>query len=120
MPKPTGFVDHLLDLLKPLGDIRARAMFGGWGIYHAGKMFALVAFETFYVKADDITRMEFESHGLQPFVYEAGEGKRTVISYYTVPADALESSALLCEWARKGVEAAARAAAQKRKPKTKR
>ena len=117
MPKPDGFVNHLLDLLKPLGGIRARAMFGGWGFYHAEKMFALVAFETFHVKADDLSRGEFESHGLRPFVYEAGGGRRTVISYYTVPADALESSAMLCEWAQRGIAAASRAAAKKRKAK---
>ena len=120
VPKPTEFVDHLLDLLKPLGDIRARSMFGGWGIYHGEKMFALVAFETFFVKTDDITRAEFESHGLQPFVYGTGDGKRTVMSYYTVPTDALESSPLLCDWARKGMDAAARASAKKGKPKAKR
>ena len=120
MPKPDGFVNHLLDLLRPLGGIRARAMFGGWGFYHAEKMFALVAFETFFVKADDATRAEFESLGLRPFTYEAAGGKRTVMSYFTVPADALESSPLLCEWAEKGIAAAARAAAGKRTTKTQR
>ena len=64
MPKPNEFVSHLLDLLRPLGDVRARAMFGGWGFYHAEKMFALVAFETFFVKADEASRTEFESLGL--------------------------------------------------------
>ena len=118
MPKPTEFVYHLLDLLKPLGSVCARAMFGGWGIYHAEKMFALVAFEAFFVKADDITRPDFESHGLQPFTYEASGGRRTVMSYFTVPADALESSVMLCEWARKGIEAASRAVSGKRKAKS--
>ena len=87
MPKPNEFVSHLLDLLRPLGDVRARAMFGGWGFYHAEKMFALVAFETFFVKADEASRTEFESLGLQPFTYEASGGKRTVMSY-TRPAEA--------------------------------
>ena len=117
MPKPDGFVNHLLDLLKPIGGIRARSMFGGWGFYHAEKMFALVAYETFFVKADDVSRAEFGSLGLLPFTYEAGGGKRTVMSYFTVPADALESSPLLCEWAQKGIAAASRAAAGKSKAK---
>jgi DNA transformation protein len=117
MPKPNEFVSHLLDLLRPLGDVRARAMFGGWGFYHAEKMFALVAFETFFVKADEASRTEFESLGLQPFTYEASGGKRAVMAYFTVPSDALESSPMLCDWARKGIEAAARAADGKRKAK---
>ncbi len=117
MPKPNEFVSHLLDLLSPLGDVRARAMFGGWGIYHAEKMFALVALETFYVKADDASRAEFERLGLRPFTYESSGGKRTVMAYFTVPADALESSPLLCEWAEKGIAASARAAEGARKLK---
>lgn len=117
VPKPNEFVNHLLDLLRPLGEIRARSMFGGWGFYHAEKMFALVAFETFFVKADDGSRAEFENLGLRPFTYDTGGGKRTVMAYFTVPADALESSPMLCEWAQKGIEAASRAASGKTKPK---
>jgi DNA transformation protein len=94
-------------------------MFGGWRFYHSEKMFALVASETFFVKVDDLTRHEFERHGLQPFVHETGEGQRTVFSHHTVPADALDDSAALCAWARKGIDAAVRAAAAKRKPPAK-
>lgn len=37
------YVDYLLDQLAPLGAVRARAMFGGYGIYLDRLMFALVA-----------------------------------------------------------------------------
>lgn len=110
MPAPTEFVTHLLDLLSPLRDVTARAMFGGWGFYHGGKMFALVAFDTFYVKVDDASRPEFERAGLGPFVYETESGKRSVMSYHTIPAAALDSRELLCEWAQKGIDASRRAA----------
>jgi DNA transformation protein len=113
MARSNEFVSHLLDLLAPLGGVSARGMFGGWGFYRTGKMFALVAFDTFYVKVDDVSRSEFEALGLAPFVYEAGGGKRSVMSYYTVPVDALDSSPVLCEWARKGIAAEARASAAK-------
>ena len=112
MGRKNEFVSHLLDLLQPLGDVSARGMFGGWGIYHGGKMFALVASETFFVKTDETSRGEFESLGLSPFVYEAQGGKRAVMAYFTVPAEALDSSSLLCEWAQKGIAAARRAAAK--------
>ncbi|MEK0450838.1 MAG: hypothetical protein RL088_3106 [Verrucomicrobiota bacterium] len=113
MARGSEFVSHLLDLLAPIGGVTARGMFGGWGFYHSGKMFALVAYDTFYVKVDDTSRAEFEARGLGPFVYEAGGGKRSVMAYHTVPADALDSSPELCEWARKGIAAATRAAAAK-------
>jgi DNA transformation protein and related proteins len=110
MPKASEFVAHLLDLLTPLGGVTARSMFGGWGFYREGRMFALVAFETFHVKVDDVSRPEFEALGLLPFTYEAGGGKRAIMAYFTVPADALDSPDLLCEWAGKGIDAACRAA----------
>jgi DNA transformation protein and related proteins len=113
MPKPSEFVSHLLDLLSPLGHVAAKSMFGGWGIYHDSRMFALVAYDTFYVKVDDSTRADFS--GLAPFSYETKNGRREVMSYHTVPTEALDSSSLLCEWARKGIEAAERAANAKRK-----
>jgi DNA transformation protein len=104
---PSEFVAHILDLLAPLGEVKARALFGGHGIYLKGKMFALVARDTFYIKADDANRAEFESRGLTPFQYDA-RGKLHTMSYYEPPAAALDDSALLCEWARRGLAAARR------------
>jgi DNA transformation protein len=109
MPRRSEFVDYLVESLAPLGDVQARAMFGGWGFYLEGKMFALVAFDTFYIKADDENRADFESCSLAPLRYEAG-GKVSVMSYFQPPTDALDDRDLLCEWARRGVEAAARSA----------
>lgn len=114
MARASEFLNHLLDLLRPLGDVTARSMFGGWGIYRGGKMFALVAFETFYVKVDAETRPEFETLDLAPFTYESSGGKKAVMAYYTVPTEALDSSPLLCHWAEKGIAAAQRAASGKK------
>lgn len=106
--RPPEFVTHLLDLLLPLGEVRAKSMFGGWGFYLDGRMFALVAFETFFIKADDENREDFISRGLAPFRYEVRPGKFNELSYYSPPPDALEDSAELCRWALKGVEASLR------------
>ena len=100
-------------MLAPLGAVSARAMFGGWGFHLDGRMFALAAFETFYIKADVANRADFESRGLAPFRYES-QGKVSAMSYFQPPSEALDDRDLLCEWARKGVEAAARAAKKKR------
>lgn len=110
--KKPEFVEHLLDLLTPLGEINARSMFGGWGFYRGGRMFALVAFETFFIKADDENRAVFTDRSLAPFRYEMRPGKWNEMSYYQPPPEALESPAELCRWARLGLEAAQRAAAR--------
>jgi DNA transformation protein len=119
MPRRSEFVDYLLEQLAPLGDVTARGMFGGWGIFHEGRMFALVADDTFYFKVDDVNRSEFEREGLQPFRYGRADKEVAVMSYYQPPTSAIDDRDLLCAWARKGVEAAARAATKK-KPKKKR
>lgn len=120
MLRSSEFVDHLLDLLAPLGEVSARSMFGGWAMMFGGRMFALVARDVFYVKTDEENRAEFLSQNLEPFSYETKKGQRNSLAYYTVPTEALDSSPLLCEWAQKGIGAAERSAQKAAKPKAKR
>ncbi len=117
MPRESEFVEYLLEMLQPLGEVRAKSMFGGWGIYAGDRFFALVADETLYLKVDDANRGEFEARGLKPFRSEAN-GKVAVMSYFQPPAEALDDRETLCAWARKGLEAAERAAVVK-KPRRK-
>jgi len=105
------FVEYLTEQLQPLGEVRARARFGGWGFYLDGRMFALVAEDVFYIKADAANREEFTRHGLEPFRYEMKGGIKEM-SYFQPPT-AVDDGEVLCAWARKGVEAAARATAGK-------
>ena len=114
MLKRSEYVEYLLEMLQPLGEIRSKSMFGGWGLYADELFFAIVAEETLYFKVDDINCPEFEERGLKPFRYETSD-KVATMRYYPPPAEALDNRALLCEWARKGVEAAARAKAGKKK-----
>jgi DNA transformation protein len=114
MPARSQFVEFLIDQLQPLGGVSARAMFGGWGVYLDGRMFALVAEDTLYIKADDANRAEFTAFGLESFRFEM-KGAVKEMSYFQPPASALDDGVRLCAWARKGVEAAARAA-QRKKP----
>lgn len=110
--KPNEFVTHVLDLLEPLGPVSARRMFGGYGIYIDRLMFALVANDSLYFKVDAASQGEFEAAGLEPFRYTK-KGKTFEMSYHAAPEDALEDAELLRGWARKGVDAAMRAAREK-------
>ncbi|MCP4196329.1 MAG: TfoX/Sxy family protein [Proteobacteria bacterium] len=112
-------VELALDLLAPMKEVTARAMFGGYGIFKANKMFALIADDVLYLKVDDKNRRRFEQEGLGPFVYTGGK-KPMTMSYYEVPAEAMEDSALLCDWAESSFAAAKRAAALKATRKMKR
>ena len=110
--KVSEFVTHVVDMLEPLGPVSARRMFGGYGIYLDGMMFALVADDTLYLKVDDESRSEFEAAGLEPFRYSK-KGKTYGMSYHAAPEDALENAELLRDWARRAVDAAMRAARAK-------
>lgn len=113
MPKQDPFLTHLEELLAPLGDVRTRAMFGGYGIYQGGRMFGLVADGVLYLKVDAVNAPRFEAAGLQPFVYESPKGPMTM-SYRRAPDAALDDSETLCEWARTAADAALRAEAAKK------
>lgn len=112
-------LDHALELLAPLGPLRSRRMFGGWGIYVDDLFIAIIAFDQLFLKADDTTLPRFEAAGCRRFEYER-EGKLAGLRYFSPPEDAMESPALMRPWAQLAVEAALRArqkpAARKPKP----
>lgn len=108
MRNDSKFVDHVLDLLKPIGGVRPRAMFGGWGLYHGSTMFGLIAYDQLYFKVDDQTRDAFREAGSRPFVY-SGKGKPYEMSYWLAPEGSLDDGEKLDPWARLGLEAARRA-----------
>jgi DNA transformation protein len=103
-----AFVSHVLDLLQTYGPVRAKAMFGGYGLYHQGLMFALITEGTLYVKADDENRSLFEAEALQRFSYMK-QGREYFMSYYTLPEAAMDDPEELKHWAAEGYAAARRA-----------
>lgn len=101
------YVAYLKELFSEFGEIRARKMFGGHGIYHGEVMIGLVADDELYLKVDASSLSLFEQHGLSQFVYQ--KGQRTVgISYYQAPEEALEDPVEMRHWARLAYEAALR------------
>lgn len=108
MPKQNPFVNHVLELLAPMGEVRSRAMFGGYGIYRGDHTIGIVVDNTLYFKADDQNRLAFEAVGSGPFVYEM-KGKPMTMSYYRAPDDAIDDRDQLCQWAESAYGAAVRA-----------
>jgi DNA transformation protein and related proteins len=115
-----ALVEHCIELLAPLGRVRTRRMFGGHGFYVDDVFVALIAFEQFFVKTDAASRPQFEAAGCRPFVFESAAKPPTVTSYFTVPAEAMESPALMQPWARLALQAALAARAAKKPVKPRR
>lgn len=108
MPAPLpDHVQHAIELFTPLGVIRTKRMFGGWGFYVDDLFFALIARDTLYLKADPVSAPEFEAAGGEPFTYER-EGKPYSLGYWTPPDSALDSPTAMAPWARLGIDCALR------------
>lgn len=116
MAKRSEFVEHVVETMRLLGPVEAKSMFGGWGLYHRGAFFAIVAQDTLFLKTDAENRPRFDAEGLEPFVFQAKDGKKTAMSYRRAPDEALDNPAVMAEWARLGYDAALRAAAAKARP----
>lgn len=101
------YVEYLHEVFEQFGPVRARRMFGGYGIYSGDVMFALVADDTLYLKADDENRADFEARGLPPFMYDKG-GRLVKMSYYLAPDDIMEDRDEAVQWARRARDAALR------------
>ncbi|MGB5261284.1 MAG: TfoX/Sxy family protein [Gammaproteobacteria bacterium] len=114
------FTDYLGEVFAAFGPIQARRMFGGYGIYHDGVMFGLVADDTLYLKADAVTRDRFLSRDLGAFEYEKN-GKMVSLSYYLAPEEIYDDPDTACAWAKQSFAIAWQAkAARNKRPRHRR
>lgn len=107
-----SFADYGCELLQSAGPCVARRMFGGWGISVDGMTIAILANlgdgDTLWLKASDESRHRFEAEGCARFTYPV-QGQPKSMNYYSAPAEAMESPALMLPWARLALEAALQA-----------
>lgn len=106
---PSPLVEHCLELFEPLGAVRAKAMFGGWGFYLDDLFFALIADETLFLKVDGETEAAFRVAGSWPFTYTYKDGRCVTMAYWSAPEEAMESPPTMRDWARLALGAALRA-----------
>ena len=69
MPVSAAYKDFVQDLLTGFGPVSIRNMFSGAGIYAEGVMFAILADDTLYLKADAFFAQAFAAEGKGPFTY---------------------------------------------------
>lgn len=91
------FVEYIIEILEPFGNIRVRKMFGGYGVYKNTLIFALIIDNELYFKADLETAKYFKSQELEPFTYQA-KGKLIALSYYKIPPEIFEDKELLIKY----------------------
>lgn len=105
------YIEFLQEWLSPLGEISARAMFGGHCLYCDGVVFALVASQELFLKVDAVTKPAFEAIGSEPF--RPFPDKPEVMQYYPPPPEFFDNSDVMLEWGRAAVAAGRRAKAKR-------
>ena len=94
----TKVSEGLVHVLSDLGKVYSRKMFGGYGIFESGAMFALVTSEgIIHLKVDQSNRKRFEDIEAEKY------GK---MPYFEVPQNVLTNEQKLHEWARDSIDIA--------------
>src|SRR5262245_42542545 len=66
-----GFRAYAIDQLSSVHGLRARPMFGGFGLYAGDAFFGILAADVLYMKVDDSNRSDYEkakAPAFKPFV----------------------------------------------------
>ena len=92
------------DQLSALGEVHARAMFGGAGFYSAGDFFGILFKDRLYFRVSDATIGEYQERHMKPFAPFKNRGVSQ--RYFEVPAEVLESPDELVRWAKQAVVSA--------------
>ena len=114
MSNDNAFTSYVVELMQSVGPVRAKRMFGGYGIFLDALMFGLIADNVLYLKADKETEAEFKSRGLDAFTYNKKD-KILTMSYYQAPDETLEDRDEMNDWANKAYGAALRATSKRHK-----
>lgn len=91
MPQRDGYIEYIKDCLRGVSGLTLRKMFGGWGIYQDGLIFAIVADDQLYFKRGDANAADFDEYKSRPFTYTGHNGKPYQMSYWEVPEEVMEN-----------------------------
>ena len=80
-------LDDILGRLSALGEVTARPMFGGHGLYWRDVIFAIAYGGRLFFKVEDRSKPAFEARGMGPF---RPNQRQTIKSYYEVTK--------MCSW----------------------
>lgn len=85
----------LLEKLSAIDGITSKKMFGGYGIFHEGKMFGIVDSKgNSFLKTDESNEVDF---------IKKGSSKHGKMPYHSIPEEALQSIDLLVVLAEKSI-----------------
>ena len=108
-----SFKEFVLDRLSSISELRAKAMFGGYGLYQGDLFFGILYEGQLYFKTETSTASDYLARGMKPFTYEI-KGRTVTMGYHEVPPDILENAVELSEWAAGAISVAAKSPRKKK------
>jgi len=97
-PEATANCERLVQELAPAGDVTSKKMFGGYGVFESGVLFARVNSDgVVHLKVSGANKERFEA---------AGAEKHGRMPYFQVPSVVLANSEALREWAQEAIDIA--------------
>jgi DNA transformation protein and related proteins len=79
-------ISEALELLESVPGLTYRAMFGGYGFYSEGRIFALMDEDSIYLKGDAQSVPDYLDAGAEAFVYLSSKGPASM-KYYRFPSN---------------------------------
>ncbi len=110
-------VDWLGEALADLGSLSARHMMGGRTLYLDGIVFAIIADDDLWFKADAASDAIWDEAGCPRFTYTMGEGRTGTMNYRRAPDEVHDDPEALRRWAGLALEAGRRGPAKKARKK---
>ena len=100
-------IAHALELFEGVGPMTTRKMFGGLGIYHEGKIFAVLMSDgVLKLKGAGEMAAVLDREGWERWTYSReGSDKVTAMPYWTVPDALLDDPEAATSWARRALDA---------------
>jgi DNA transformation protein len=91
------FVLH--DVFGSIDGVTSKRMFGGFGFYFHGKIFAIIANGELFFKVNDVIRPLFEVHeDSHPFQYSTKDRKQVTMKYWSLPLAIMEKPSEIRAW----------------------
>lgn len=116
MPLDTGLIDWVAEAMEPVGTVTHRAMMGGATLYCGGTVFAIIASEALWFKADKVSDATWDAAGCEKFTFDMN-GKIGSMNYRRAPDAVYDDADELRRWGELAREAGLRAPVKKKREK---
>jgi len=105
MAVDTGLIAWVEEALAPLGTVTRRAMMGGATLYLDGTIFAIVASDALWFKANAESDAIWDAADCPRFTFTMGAGREGSMNYRRAPDQVYDDTDAMREWAMLGVSA---------------